>query len=61
MTQPCIMNSTACEYFTHGSGLYAGCCGKRIAKASVSLIKQPPNTGKAIAPFLPRIESAGVS
>lgn len=60
MTQPCIMDSTACEYFTHGYERYARSLPERIAKACVSLEVRQSETGKAIAPFLLKIGPSGV-
>jgi hypothetical protein len=60
MTQLCIMDYTACEYFTHGNGLYARSSKERIAKACVYLALRQSETGKAIAPFVHKIPPRGV-
>jgi hypothetical protein len=60
MTQHCISDYTACEYFTHAIVLHGQASPTRLAKACVSHALHQSETGKAIAPFLTNIACTGV-
>jgi hypothetical protein len=60
MAQLCIMDYTACEYFTHGNGLYERPFRERIAKSRIYFALLQSETGKAIAPFIHKIAPRSV-
>jgi hypothetical protein len=60
MTQLCITDSTACEFFTRVNEHYPSPFQERIAKPCIYLAMHQFETGKAIAPFLLKSACSGV-